>query len=174
MRMNAEEDRGRQKGGAVVPESDVHEISVASSRQRGRVPDEWNEITRRIIGCAMEVHSHLGPGLLERIYEDALFIELQSEGLAAARQVEVVIDYKGMPIRGQRLDLVIENLVVIELNAVEAVADAHLAQLVSYLRAANLPLGLLINFKASRLKDGIYRRLNERALPVTSPSPPHP
>lgn len=127
------------------------------------VPDEWNALTRRIIGCAMEVHSHLGPGLLERLYEDALAFELKAAGIRVDRQVEVRIPYKGIVLAGQRLDLVVEGLVVLEIKAVAEVADVHLAQLVSYLRGADLPIGLLLNFHASRLKEGLFRRLNDRA-----------
>lgn len=129
------------------------------------VPDEWNLLTRRIIGCAMEVHLTLGPGLLEPLYEDALVYELAQAGVAVRRQVEIVVPYKTISLAGQRLDLVVENLVIIEIKAVSTVADVHLAQLVSYLRAAALPLGLLMNFHSQRLKDGIFRRLNERAIP---------
>lgn len=129
------------------------------------VPDEWNMLTRRIIGCALEVHSNLGPGFLERIYEDALMYEFEQAGISARRQVEIVVPYKGISLGGQRLDVVVESLVVVEIKAVAEVPDLHLAQLVSYLRGARLPLGLLINFHARRLKDGIFRRLNEAALP---------
>ncbi len=138
------------------------------------VPDEWNMLTRRIIGCALEVHSNLGPGYLERIYEDALMYELDQAGISAKRQVEIVVPYKGISLGGQRLDLVVESLVIVELKAVAEVADLHLAQLVSYLRGAKLPLGLLINFNARRLKDNIFRRLNENALPSRQRPRPAP
>ncbi len=120
----------------------------------------WAPLTRRIIGCAMQVHSTLGPGLLERLYEEALCIEMRNAGLQFEQQRAFRVDYKGIALSEQRLDLVVDNTVIVELKAVSAVTDLHLAQLVSYLRAARLPIGLLVNFHVARLKDGIYRRLN--------------
>ena len=108
----------------------------------------------------MEVHSTLGPGLLERVYEEAMAYELREAGLGFERQKEIVIPYKAIRLSVQRLDLVVERTVVVELKATEDVAPVHLAQLVSYLRAARLPLGLVINFNERRLKDGIFRRIN--------------
>lgn len=156
--MNAEEDRGvgvtQASSGAASP---VRAILEA--------PDSLNEMSGRIIGCALEAHSHLGPGLLERIYEEALAFELAGAGLSVQRQAPIDISYKGLKIGGQRVDLVVEGTIIVELKAVENVSDTHLAQLVSYLRAARLPLGLLINFNCLRLKDGLFRRMNTLALP---------
>ncbi len=133
--------------------------------ERLPVPEAWNQMTHRIIGCAMEVHSVLGPGLVERWYEEALAHELSRAGLKVQRQMELNLQYKDIVLSGQRLDLVVESLVVVEVKSFAGVADAHLAQLVSYLRAGRFPLGLLINFNAGRLKRGIHRRLNEAVLP---------
>jgi len=135
------------------------------------IPDEWNQVTRAIIRCALEVHSILGPGLLERLYEDALCYELTQAGLPIVRQPSVRVRYKTIELSEQRLDIVVASLVVVELKAVETVPDVYLSQLVSYLRSADLPLGLLINFNVHRLKDGLYRRINPhssaiRALPL--------
>lgn len=116
----------------------------------------------------MEVHSHLGPGLLEKHYERALAHELTSRGLIAQSQVPIRLTYKGTDIGEQCLDLVVEDLLVIELKSVEAVHDVHLAQLVSYLTASGKPLGLLINFNVARLKDGVYRRVRTRNTPTPS------
>lgn len=155
--MNAEEDRGMREGVG---------IEDSSGLRRGvDVPDRLNRLTQRVIGCAMEVHSTLGPGLLERVYEEALAYELHQAGISASRQVEAPVLCKGVAIGPHRLDMVVEGAVVIELKAVEAVGRLHLAQLVSYLRVAQIPLGLLINFNVPRLKDGVYRRLNDRAFP---------
>lgn len=118
----------------------------------------------------MEVHTYLGPGLLEGLYEDALCVELASTGLTFERQVEAVVEYKAIPLRGQRLDIVVDKRIIVELKAVERVQDVHKAQLLSYLRIAKLPLGLLINFNTTHLRDGLSRILNERAL--LSPSSP--
>jgi GxxExxY protein len=121
----------------------------------------------------MEVHTCLGPGLLEGLYEDALCVELAAMGLPFQRQVEAVAEYKGVPLRSQRLDVVVNSNIVVELKAVERVQDVHKAQLLSYLRMTNLPLGLLINFNTTHLRDGLSRILNERALSSSS-SPSRP
>lgn len=136
------------------------------------VPDEWNQKTQRIIGLAMEVHSILGPGLLERLYEDALAFELAGAGFSVERQHPIRMRYKTIDLGAQRLDLIVDELIVLELKAVDAITDLMLAQLVSYLRSAKLPLGLLINFNVPLLKDGIYRRLNPAACPTLSRSSP--
>ena len=137
------------------------------------ISPELNELTQRIIGCAIEVHRELGPGLLERIYEQAFEHELALQGLQVARQVPVTLQYKGLDLSGQVLDVVVEDVVVVELKAVEKVADVHLAQLVSYLHAGGYPIGLLINFHVPVLRAGVYRRLNARVLqPHVSSSVP--
>ena len=141
---------------------DLESIQPEEPRLR-HVPDEWNEVTRRVIGCAVEVHRNLGVGLLERHYEEALAYELTRASLRFSRQHLMRLRYKDIQLSDQYLDLVVEDLVVLELKAVDRVCDTHLAQLVSYLRAADLPLGLLINFHALRLTDGIYRRINNRS-----------
>ena len=123
------------------------------------VPDAWNDVTRRIIGCAMEVHSHLGPGLAEKLYEDALVYELRVAGLDFQQQHPVRVRYKEALLPEQRLDLLVEDLVVVELKATDGIADVHLAQLLSYMRSADVPLGLLINFNVEALKHGIRRRI---------------
>lgn len=134
---------------------------------------EVEALASRVIGAAMEVHTHLGPGLLEGLYEDALCVELAAMGLPFQRQVEAVVEYKGVPLRSQRLDVVVNGAVVVELKAVERIQDVHKAQLLSYLRISHLPLGFLINFNTTRLRDGLHRVLNERALPSSS-SPSRP
>lgn len=138
------------------------------------VPDAWNRLTESVIGCAMEVHSILGPGLLERLYEEAMCFEMRARGLEFQRQVPVVLKYKSIDLSGQRLDLVVGGLVVIELKSVEAVPDVALAQMASYLRSADLPLGLLLNFNVAHMRDGVYRRINPAGVfrRVSGPSPP--
>lgn len=116
------------------------------------------DLTERIIACAIAVHRELGPGLLESIYEEALTIELATSGLRFVRQVEMPVVYKGTPLSGSfRLDLVVENKVVVELKALEAILPVHEAQLLSYLRMGGWEVGLLINFKTALLRDGIRR-----------------
>jgi GxxExxY protein len=130
------------------------------------IPARWNATTERVIACAMEVHTRLGPGLAERLYEDALLYELSRAGLAVRRQVVVRVPYKDIVLSELRLDLVVGGGVVVELKCVEHVSDLHLAQLLGYLRAGGMPVGLLINFHTLRLRDGIFRRVWSRGAPV--------
>ena len=113
--------------------------------------------TGQIIGAAIEVHRHLGPGFLESVYETALIAELELRGVALERQVAIPIDYKGRRIAEARLDLVVEGEVVVELKAVDDLVPIHRAQLISYLRAGPFPVGLLINFNVPILRQGIRR-----------------
>lgn len=114
----------------------------------------------------MEVHSALGPGLLERLYEEAMAQELRLRSIPFQRQVPVRLSYKGAAIGEQVMDLVVGGIVVVELKSVNQVPDLHLAQLVSQLRSTRIPLGLLINFNVPRLRDGIYRRVYSRDTPL--------
>jgi GxxExxY protein len=116
-----------------------------------------DEVTERIIGAAIEVHRILGPGLLESIYEEALAIELELRGIPFQRQVEIDVQYKGHTIKGQRLDLLVEGQVVVELKSVTNLPEVAMAQVLSYLKASGLKRGLLLNFGASKLIDGIKR-----------------
>jgi GxxExxY protein len=133
------------------------------------LPRELNDLGERIIGAAIEVHRALGPGLLEKLYEEALVHELKLRGTRAERQVPVSFSYKDVELIGQRIDLVVEGAVVVELKAVDCVVDAFFAQLLGYLRAGNYPLGLLINFNVPVLIRGVSRRVNSRALQSSSP-----
>jgi len=120
-----------------------------------------NELSGEIIGAAIEVHRALGPGLLESIYEQALVMELVDRGLTVSEQVEVRLAYKGRPLSGLlRLDILVNDLVVVEIKAVERVLSVHEAQLLSYLRLSNKKLGLLINFNVSVLTKAIRRIVN--------------
>ena len=135
------------------------------------LPSEIEDLGRRVIGAAMEVHTVLGPGLLESVYEGALVRELELSGVEVERQVPAAVEYKGVVIGDQRLDLVIEKTVIVELKVVQALLPVHRAQLLSYLRVAGLPLGFLINFNAAHLRDGFTRVINERS-PLVQPSRP--
>jgi GxxExxY protein len=121
-----------------------------------------NKITDRIIAAAIEVHKTLGgPGLLESIYEDALAYELELRKMQFKRQLAVPVLYKGVPVRDAlKLDLLVENRVIIEIKATEKIFEVHSAQLLTYLRLSNLKLGLVLNFGQSRLCDGISRIVN--------------
>jgi GxxExxY protein len=119
---------------------------------------EINEITGKIIKCAIEVHRSLGPGLLESAYEECLSHELIESGLQIKRQQPTPIVYKDIRLDcGYRIDILVENLVVVELKVVEAINPVHEAQVLTYMKFAEKPLGLLINFNVSLLKEGIRR-----------------
>jgi GxxExxY protein len=115
------------------------------------------EVTERIIGCAIEVRRVLGPGLLESAFEQALCIEMQDAGLRVARQVPVPLVYKGRPVGEYRLDLIVDDAVVVEINCVERLEAIHEAQLLTYLRLTGKTVGLLVNFHLPVLKSGIKR-----------------
>lgn len=115
------------------------------------------EVTERIISCAIEVHSTLGPGLLESVYEEALAHEFTLRGIKYERQKEINLKYKGKEIGKHRIDFLVENEVVLELKAVETMIKIYEAQILTYLRAMDKRVGLLINFNVERLKNGIKR-----------------
>ncbi len=115
------------------------------------------EITQRIISCALEVHSTFGPGLLESVYEEALAHEFTLRGVRYSRQKEIILKYKGKDVGKHRVDYLVEDEVVVELKAVEALHRIYEAQVLTYLRALNKRVGLLINFNVVRLKEGIKR-----------------
>jgi GxxExxY protein len=118
---------------------------------------DLNKITEKIIGCAIEVHRTLGPGLLESIYESALCYEFDENNVVYARQFSVPIIYKGHVLGEYRLDVLVENEVIVELKAVDRIEPVFEAQLLSYLRVTGKKLGLLINFNVPVLKKGIKR-----------------
>jgi GxxExxY protein len=116
-----------------------------------------NSISERVIGCAIEVHKQLGPGLLESVYESAFCVELELAGLRYQQQVPVSVSYKGHVIGDLRLDLLVENLVVVEIKSVERTEPVFEAQVLSYLKLSGKRLGLLINFNNRLVKTGIQR-----------------
>ncbi len=118
---------------------------------------ELNVLTERVIGCAIEVHRRLGPGLLEGIYERAMCIELELAGLQYERQVVFPVTYRGQVIGEQRIDLAVEGLIIVELKAVERFDPVFEAQILSYLRFTGLRLGLLISFNTRLLHEGVRR-----------------
>ena len=131
--------------------------------------DLGGELTDLVIGAAIEVHRELGSGLLESIYEEALCHELTLRGISFERQREVDVIYKDIRIKGQRLDLLVDGRLVVELKATSAHNEAHIAQPWSYLKATKLPLGLLLNFGLPTLKQGIKRIANSgKAAPLLS------
>src|SRR5688572_21576337 len=112
------------------------------------LPDHVEALVTKVIGAAIEVHRCLGPGLAEGLYGDAFAIELTLQGIAFERQCAVVLEYRGQRLRPQRIDLVVEGLLVIEIKAVDRLHPVHRAQVISYLRATSLQIGLLMNFNA--------------------------
>lgn len=122
---------------------------------------ELNKITEIIIGCAIEVHKLLGPGLLESAYEECLFYELKKSGLEVQKQKPMPIVYKEVKLDyGYRMDLVVNNLVVIEIKAIDAFTEVHTAQVLTYLKLGKYKMGLLLNFNVATLKTGIKRIIN--------------
>jgi len=120
-----------------------------------------NKITEKIIGCAIEVHRNLGLGLLESAYEECLCYELAQKGLQYKRQVSLPVIYKGVNLDcGYKMDVIVENSVIVELKAVERILPVHEAQLLSYLKLYGKKLGLLINFHVPILKNGLKRIAN--------------
>ncbi|EKQ69981.1 hypothetical protein OsccyDRAFT_0236 [Leptolyngbyaceae cyanobacterium JSC-12] len=122
---------------------------------------ELNEVSGQVIGAAIAVHRELGPGLLESAYEACLVYELRQRGVGVEQQLVQPIFYKGLQLEcGYRLDLLVENQVIVELKAVESMLPIHEAQLLTYLKLRQLRLGLLINFNVPILKNGIKRLVN--------------
>ncbi|MEX2380056.1 MAG: GxxExxY protein [Vicingaceae bacterium] len=120
-----------------------------------------NEISHKIIGAAIEVHKELGPGLLESSYETCLAYELKQLGFNVKTQIALPVVYKDVKLNaGYRIDILVENKVIIEVKAVDMLADIHTAQLLTYLKLKELKLGLLINFNSVRVIDGVKRVLN--------------
>jgi GxxExxY protein len=126
-------------------------------------PSTFNNVTHEILSAAIEVHRTLGPGLLESIYLECLQLELAFRKLRFVVQRPFPIVYKGTQLHASyRLDLIVEDLVVVEVKSVAALPPVHMAQVLTYMRLADCPLGLLINFNAPRLMDGVKRLINSR------------
>ena len=145
--LNAEERKGFRKGTQRNPEV-------------GRVTE--NELSHLVVGCAMRVHSALGPGLLESAYEACLQFELIKSGLKVEAQKPLPLVYESVKLEcGYRVDLLVEGKLIIEVKSVEALAEIHFAQVLTYLRLSDLRLALLLNFNVVHMKDGIRRIVNK-------------
>ena len=119
---------------------------------------EFDELSGKIIGCAIEVHKNLGPGLMESAYEQCLSYELTAAGIKHETQKELPIDYKGLRIdSGYRIDLIVENKIIVELKSVDKILPIYEAQLLTYMKLAGVKIGLIINFNVTKLKEGIKR-----------------
>ena len=122
-----------------------------------------NDISRFVVDCAFQVHEELGPGLLESVYEHCLAFELKNAGLKVETQKPIPVHYKSEKLDcGFRSDLIVEDKLIVELKAVEAINDVHMAQILTYLKLSDLKLGLLINFNVKLIKHGIKRVINGR------------
>jgi GxxExxY protein len=121
------------------------------------LPAETETVATKVIGCAIEVHRTLGAGFLESIYKRAMHLELEAQGLRFESEKAVVVKYKAWSIPGQRLDLIVEGVVLVELKSVRNLKSIHRAQVISYLKTTELRLGLLINFHSALLRNGLRR-----------------
>jgi GxxExxY protein len=143
---------------------------VSALKNYSDLPEALNELTGKIVDCFFQVHKNLGPGYLEKIYEDCLCIELSDKGLAYQRQYPIKFIYKERTIPSAfRLDLVIENAVIIELKAVHIMHPVFEAQMYSYLQTSELPVGFLVNFNTPLIKDGIKRFVSQKLRASGSP-----
>ena len=137
------------------------EHGIPSSWHRMRLPStlppETESVMTETIGCAIAVHRALGPGFLERIYRRAMYIELEAHHLAYEAERPVKVVYRGIDLPGQRVDLIVEGLVLVELKSVMHIDQIHCAQVLSYMKTAGLRAGLLINFRAPTLRQGLRR-----------------
>ena len=121
-----------------------------------------NKLSSRIIGAAIEVHKALGPGLLESAYEECICYEMSIGGLSLERQKPLAVQYKGINLDcGYRLDVVVENAIILELKSCEKIEPIHKAQLLTYLKLSGIKLGLLLNFNVTLMREGIVRIVNE-------------
>ena len=149
--LNHEEHKGHKEDETTDP------FSVGRMRAASPLSPQAERTMHTTIGCAIAVHRALGPGYLESIYKAAMCIELDRRGLSYARERSVDVNYRGIAIPGQRIDLIVDGLIVVELKAVESLAEIHRAQVISYLRTTGLRGGLLVNFRVRVLKDGLKR-----------------
>ena len=131
--------------------------TLRATSARGEPDEEEDALAHAVIGAAIEVHRHLGPGYLESVYEDALAIELTLRRIPFERQMPIAVNFKGHPVGEGRLDFLVCGRLIVELKAIDELAPIHRAQVLSYLRTTKLTLGLLINFNVKTLKDGIKR-----------------
>jgi len=145
--------------GAVLPsESIILNLSIHHEGHEETRRMEFDELSNRVIGCALTVHRELGPGLLETVYEQCLAHELQLNGIAFESQCPQRVEYKGVRLDcGYRIDLLIEGRLIVELESIDRIKGIHEAQLLTYMRLAGVKTGLLMNFNVTRLKDGLKR-----------------
>jgi GxxExxY protein len=133
----------------------------SQSRHRVYRDLETNDLTYKVIGAAIEVHKRLGPGLLEKVYQECMLHEFQKRGLSVEMEFPISVIYDDIEINsGYRIDLLVENKLVVELKSVDAVSDLHKAQILTYMKLGEYKVGLLINFNVTKLANGINRFVN--------------
>ncbi len=137
----------------------VREANVKEKDKLREPPKEADVLARQVIGAAIEVHRALGPGLLEKVYENALGVELSQRGIPYQRQVPVQVKYKGAVVGDGRIDILVADLLVVELKVAKQINEVYVAQVLTYLRAGGYPLGLILNFGVPTLKAGGLRRV---------------
>ncbi|MBI4913231.1 MAG: GxxExxY protein [Acidobacteria bacterium] len=144
--------------------SRIGKADTEKTPRKDLLPEE-EAVASAIVDAAVKVHSHLGPGLLERVYELCLAHELEIRGHRVETQVGIPIHYEGIALdAGLRLDMVVDGLAIIELKAVESALPVHEAQIITYLKLSGIRLGFLLNFNVKLMKDGISRRILERGM----------
>jgi GxxExxY protein len=128
--------------------------------------EEVNQLSQKVIGGAIHIHKEMGPGLYESVYHNCMMVELRHSGLAFEHEMPVSVSYRGTEVAEDafRMDFVVEDLLVLELKSVEEIKPVHKKQLLTYLRLAKKPLGLLINFNEEKLMNGVTRIINSDAL----------
>ena len=151
------EAREEREGREDDPKRGMSRVWLPGNRSDSPLSPEGEWVMRQTIGCAIAVHRALGPGFLESIYRKAMCIELQSRALPYEQERPIHVRYRGVEIPGQRVDLIVQSLIVVELKSVMRLDGVHRAQVISYLRTTGLKGGLLINFRVRLLKDGIQR-----------------
>ena len=120
-----------------------------------------DELTHKVIGFAIDIHKKLGPGLYENVYKDCLAYKLNNAGIKFEKEKSISINFDGLILeRGYRVDLLIEEKIVLELKSIETLSDIHLTQMITYLKLGKFPLGLILNFNVNLMKDGIRRVIN--------------
>lgn len=134
------------------------------NEELSKIPVDLESLSYKIIGLAIEVHRQLGPGLLESAYQQCLYYEIKKAGLKVEKEITLPIIYKDIKLdQGYRIDLLIEDKLIIELKTVESFTSVHFAQILTYLRLGNYPLGLLINYNSKILKNNIKRFINSNS-----------
>lgn len=132
--------------------------ATTETRRLGEVQLYHEELTHKLIAAAIEVHKHLGPGLMESAYEQCYCHEIALQAIPFERQVTLPVEYKGVKLDlGYRIDMVADKKVIVEFKCVEKILPVHEAQLLTYMKISKIPVGLIINFHAARIKDGIKR-----------------